>query len=744
MSLMNLDPELLKQLLETFKVELSEQSQVIVDGLLRLEKVKDHPEEKSKIIEAIFRSAHNIKGASRGLGVNDIGEIAHHIESLYSNIKSNKLELTPAIIDLCLEAVDKMDSAMKSFVNKSPLSFNLQEFTEKLTNVGVDKPAQPVAKEIKNDELEAKIVDTQAKVESDANESIRVNITKIDKIFALLEEIQINKIAIEDQFNELSHVVAKNKELLSCWKHIFDLAKKQQDMSDMDENFKLYHTSNDCIIELNHITSHLQKSMRFQLNELTILSNSLQDEIRMLRLIPAGNLLRTFPRYVRDISRDLNKEIELKIDGDEVKLDKLILEGLKDPLIHILRNSIDHGIESSDIRQALGKSKIGHINLSVMDEGNQIYITVSDDGGGIDIEKIKSTIINKNLATSSEIQQMNEEQILDYIFRSGFSTKNIITDISGRGVGLDVVKSNLADLKGDVSVITKLGAGTTMCLCVPLTLSSERGLLVNSGKQLFVIPTNSVKRVLVIQSTDIADVEGCQALLLDNHSIPLRVLTDVLKMTDDRIKEKDRLSIVLLEKGWHTVALLVDEIIGEREIVIKPLRPPLANISCVAGGTLLEHNQVAIVLNASDLINQALNSSVKRVELEDKQKQTKSRPHILVVDDSITTRTLEKNILESHNYQVTITVNGKEAWDLLQKQKFSLLITDVNMPIMDGFTLTEQVKTSDQLRDLPVIIVTSLGSDAEKARGVAAGANAYIVKSEFESGALLDIVGQLV
>ncbi|MBV9575896.1 MAG: hybrid sensor histidine kinase/response regulator [Gammaproteobacteria bacterium] len=752
---MGLDPELMKQLIITFQSELEEQNQLMTDGLLQLEKGVQNEEERIKIIETIFRAAHNIKGASRSLGIHHVADIAHRIETLFSQIKNNPLNINNDFINLCLEAVDKMTVALQAFIESASLPFDMPIFlarlnyeknntpTEKNTTEKIEIPEEKPDKP--KQETEQAIPKNKKNIRAEAHESIRISVDKIDKIFALLEEIQISKISIEDQYTQLTHVLSKIKEFSPLWKQVFTSAKSHKKTSSHDVTDKVYDTANDHFFEINQVTQQMQKSLRVQLNELTILSNSLQEEIRLLRLVPAANLLRTLPRYVRDLAHELHKEVELNIQGDEVRMDKLVLEGLKDPLMHIIRNAIDHGIENPEIRSSLGKPALSTIKLTVMDEGNRIFITISDDGAGIDINKIAAFIEEKKLATPAELSTMTETDILEFIFRSGFSTKNIITDISGRGVGLDVVKANLMELKGTVSVNSELGKGTTFILSVPLTLSSERGLLIRSSDQIFVIPTNTVKRVLTIQPQEVKDVEGNQILLIDGHSIPLRVLSDVLKLTNQALLAEEKLFVVVIEKGWKTVAFLVDEIIGEREIVVKPLRPPLNNISGISGGTLLEHNQAAVVLNSADLLNEALHiNSARRITQQNIASTHTVIPHILVVDDSITTRTLEKNILESKNYQVTIAVNGKEAWELLQKQNFSLLITDINMPLMDGFTLTENVKKHEKLRDLPVIIVTSLGSEAEKARGIEVGANAYIVKNEFESGGLLDIVEQLV
>ncbi len=735
---MGLDQDQMKQLLVMFRAELDEQTQLITNGLLKLEKGIKDANEKSNLLESIFRAAHNIKGASRGLGIEVIGDIAHHLETIFFKIKNNSIAMTKQLIDLCLNAVDKMPIALKSFTDETPLNFDLNTLLKQLEldqlNESAELSVNP--KEVKP------VLGSEVK---GTDESVRIPINKIDKVFALLEEIQINKIAIDGNNTEMNQLSTKISEFYSLWKQLYDNSKvnKKNDYHDMTT--RTYESANDFVINTLHAAQHLQKSMQTQLSSLDILANSLQDEIRMLRLIPASNLLHYLTRYARDLTHELNKEVEVIIHGEDVRMDRLILSGLYDPLIHLIRNAIDHGIESPQIRESIGKPKSGRIKIDVIAEANKIHMMISDDGAGIDIQKIKKVIEEKKFASPTEIEKMTEQEIIDFIFRSGFSTKPIITDVSGRGVGLDVVKANLTDLKGNVSVTTKLGKGTTFVLTVPLTLSSERGLLIKLNDQIYVIPSHAIKSVLITESNNISEVEGSQTVMINDQPIPLRLLSDILSLQTQGLIKKDKLSLVIMEKEWQKIAFVVDEIVGEREIVIKPLKPPLMKIEYIDGGTLLEQNQLALVLNPNDLLNQAYQTRVnQRLVTHEESLHIKSKPHILVVDDSITTRTLEKNILESKNYQVTVAVNGKEAWEILQKQSFSLIVTDVSMPVMDGFTLTEKIKKSDKWHDLPVIIVTSLGSDSEKARGVEVGANAYIVKNEFESGVLLDIVEQLV
>lgn len=739
---MAFDPELLKQLTESFSTELNEHSQNIINSLLTLEKPNLAEDKKTKALEAIFRSAHNIKGTSRSIGIKDVGEIAHRLESLFSLIQKKKILITKNIINVSLEAVDKMRMAFDAFLENKPLPFNLLEILQLLENCQNTQTTQTSQTHQKHFKAHKP---THKESDSHEHDSIRVSIQKIDKVSSLLEEIQVNKIAMMDHYSELTQLANQTKQFYYLWKQMFFSIKNQLGKHFSENLEQQYHSSNDTLMEINKSTQTMHKNMRLRLNELSTLSHSLQEEVVLLRMIPFANLICAFPRYVRDLSQELNKKVELQVVGDEAKIDKAVLEGLKDPFIHLLRNAVDHGIESPEVRIKKGKSETGLIKIEIKEENGKMTFSMTDDGAGIDVRKVANIALKKQLVSKADLEQMSDQEILDFIFHPGFSTKEIITDVSGRGVGLDVVRSNVEDLKGDIKIETQLDKGTTITLTVPLTIASERGLLVETGGEHFVLPTTSVERTLLINNQQIIDIQGNQAILLEGRTIVLRALFDILNLENKSPFSQNKIPIVIVKRGNHIIGLLVNEIIGEREIVIKTLTKPLTKVSCISGGTLLESNQVIMVLEPADIISEALKQTKSSLISFDEVKQVKiEKPHILVVDDSITTRTLEKSVLESKNYQVTIAVNGKEAWDILQKQKFSLVITDVMMPIMDGFTLTQHVKKSDKLRDLPVIIVTSLGSEAEKKRGIEVGADAYIVKNEFESGALLEIVSQLV
>lgn len=709
---MTSDDEFFNKLVKTFNVELEEKLQIIADGLLALERSDLDEAQYAQIVEQVFRAAHNIKGAARGVGIAPIGDIAHSIESLFSAARDKSHAISSELVSLCLLAVDGMHSVMAAFSEKKPLDFNIDDLLAKLQQglVGKQEPALPLYTESGSR--------IQPVYDTSENESIRVSLHQIDRISALLEDLQANKIAIEDHYAQLNPLAMKTIPGLDAF------YSNQESASLLRKRYK---------------------EMMFSVNELSNILNALQEEVRMLRLIPASGLLRGIARSMRDLALELGKKIELEVYGDNIKMDKLVLEGLKDPLIHLVRNAIDHGIESEDIRKKNNKSETGHIYIELIDEGDEICLNVRDDGAGIDCQTVAATAQKKNIVASTELEKMNEQDILNLIFCAGFSTKEIITDISGRGVGLDVVKTNLAQIKGDVSVTTQLGKYTAFHLRVPLTLASDRGLILVSGGQPFVLPISTVKHVMMLHKNEILAVESSEVVLFNGEPIPLRTLAYLLKLEAQDLASEHLLPVVILSKGNNMVALLVEKIIGEREIVIKPLSAPLVDVPCVAGATLAGNGQVMIVLNGNDILHVALHSNIKnRIASALPASNSETQPRILLVDDSITTRTLEKNILENNHYQVTVAVDGKEAWDLLLKEPYSLLITDIEMPNMNGIELTRRVKEHDTLHELPVIIVTSLGSDAQKKQGIDAGANAYIVKHHFESKELLDIVAQLI
>lgn len=798
---MKLDPKLMQQLLETFQVELEDQLQVITDGLLLLEKSQDDTT-KQDTLNGVFRAAHNIKGAARGISVTTVSEISHHLESLFSVLKSGDIEPEAAIIDLCLTALDRIREAMTAHNEDREPNFDIQQLEDQLLTAAqtgqvekeqtvdpsadgtTDGTADETAAESESkpdvaesdsdvpDALEKPAVESEIKkvttqkaekpkpsslkstptstpnpVSAKAaatSEVIRVTVDKLDSVSALAEELQVAKIGMDEHFSGMQVLHAQVEELFDLWSRSKKIFKKNAQQELSSEINQLMAYSLDSVHKLNDVSSRMYKDMRGTTNRLGFISTALQGDMRMLRLVPASTLLRPMVRSVRDIARQLNKQIKLDIIGDEIEMDRAVLEGLRDPLVHLLRNAIDHGIETPEERQAADKPEEGSIVLTVTSEGGQIQINIKDDGRGVCLERITESALKKKLVSSEELDAMSSDEILQLIFRPGFSSKEIITDVSGRGVGLDVVSANLRELKGSVRLETKEGEGTRFILMVPMTLTTERGLQVRAGGEDFVIPSTAVERILELSSDDVIEVEATQAVVLDGQPLPLCDMAAALELESKDRLITDRLPVVVVSKGWQVVAFTVDEVIGEREIIIKRLLPPLQSVRNVSGATLTGSGDIMMVLSAGDLVASALRVARSERFITGAETEEQVKLRVLVVDDSITTRTLERNILETRGYEVVVAVNGSEGWKTLQSENFDMIVTDIEMPVMNGYEFTQRVKQSEEYSQIPVVMVSSLSSEEEKKRGIEVGADAYIVKGDFESQALLEVVEQLI
>ena len=756
---LGLDQELMRMLMDTFTIELDEQLQTITDDLLVLEKgVEDS--ERRQTLESVFRAAHHIKGAARGVEVTDVADIAHHLERIFAVFKRENRNADGAATDLVLESLDAMRQAMVAFGSQQSLGFDKNALIARLESVAVesavrlnvalqDQPASPVAVVHAPPQP---IVNTGAGIEADrlveiskpaagyqhhATDVVRVNVDKLENLAAMMEELQVAKIEMDDHLVSMQQLRNRVQELTSGWNR----ATARTSQADRDGWLK---RNADTVAELDIASARAHREMRSSTSRLGILVESLQDSVRMMRLVPVATLLRPMSRSVRDIARELGKKVNFEISGDDIEIDRMVLDGIYDPLVHLLRNALDHGIEAPQQRLNKGKPAEGRLQVAVSSEGSQIVMTVQDDVNGISVEEIAASARKKKFVSEAELATMGRDEILDLIFRPGFSSKDIITSISGRGVGLDVVVMNLRKLKGSVQIQTDEGLGTRFVLRLPITLATDHGVLVRSGGGVFAIPTSAVDRIMEIKPEQIVEVEASHAILYRGRSIPLRDLATTLELeTQERINKKI-LPVMVVAKGWDSVAFLVDEVIGEREIVVKPFRSLLQNVRNITGGTLTGNGEVIMVLNPSDLVDSAMRGSLAHLHHVESRVELAIALRVLVVDDSITTRSLEKSILEHAGYKVSVAVDGKQAWDMLQEHVFDLVVTDVEMPKMDGFELTALIKQSERLKRLPVIIVTSLAREEDRKRGIEVGAEAYIVKGQFETKVLLDVVGQLI
>ena len=490
----------------------------------------------------------------------------------------------------------------------------------------------------------------------------------------------------------------------------------------------------------------LKKVLTHDVTRLSMTALKIERSIYNIRMLSLNNVFTLFHRTIRDLGRETGKNLQLIIEGGESTVDKQILEDLKDPLMHIIRNSVDHGIESKEDRSKAGKPEIATVQLIGKTLSDMVIIEITDDGKGLDVEKIKEKAIQKGLYTQEEIEQFDNKRIYNIIFHHGFSTRSEVSSLSGRGVGMDVVKSFVEKFRGDIETESELGRGTTFRLKLPIKFSTTNVLIVSVANQKFGIPTDNVILTKTIHFQDVFIMEGKNSVMIGNEPIYVVGLENYLELEEtSKSKKKNQTSspCILLKSESMKFALLVDAVIEKNEVIIKSFEGIIKRVRNVTGVTILDSGEVCIILNPKDLVESILKKSSYRSE-EPREETPIQIDKVLLIDDSLTTRVQVKRILESENYQVDLGVDGLDGWEKLKQDTYRCVVTDIEMPNMDGIELTQKIKSSSKYQNIPVIILTSLGSEAHIKKGMEAGASAYLVKSKFERRDLLDAVQKVL
>ena len=480
--------------------------------------------------------------------------------------------------------------------------------------------------------------------------------------------------------------------------------------------------------------------------ELSYLAEELHGEAMELRMLPLGTITDDLGRMVRTLGRELDKELQLVISGEDVELDRMMLEALRPMLLHMLRNAVDHGLEEPAARRAAGKPESGRITLAASTEGGFVHLRLSDDGRGIDPRVIRKVAVDRGLLDAAEAAGLSDEEAIYLILRPGFSTRDFITDLSGRGVGMDVVKAQIDRVKGNLVIHSQPGQGTDMFLKLPLTMAVVTGLVVECEEEIYALPLHYVSEIVRLAERDVLIEAGQEVIRVRGKTLPLLALPELLGVPrQTRILVPGRVTALVLNYREQQLACLVTRTLNVQELVVKNMGQQLKSVRFCTGATILGNGLPALILSVPDLFGAGLIGRGPRLREEfAAQQAARLKGRVLVVDDSITTRTMEKNILETHGYQVTVAVCGEDALARLAVQEFDLMVSDVEMPGMNGFELTARVRQMETTRELPVIIVTSLASDADRRRGIEVGAQAYIVKGDFDQGTLLDTVETLI
>ncbi len=757
---MSFSAKIREQLVNSFRNELVEHVQTMTDGLLAIEQGALAGEARQEQLETIFRAAHSLKGAARAVGVSAVEQLAHALENILNAMQRNTITLSPELFNGCYRALDAIQTTQTAYeegATTPPLEM-LQALTAlQMFIASTAASSAPPAVAAPPEPVAAPEPPTEKPLPQPApggDETIRVNVNKLDELMNQLSELLVAKIRAEQRLAQLrqAHILTSQwqKEWLSLRSSYSRLTQRQQEHNRKDKELlqllDYINTSQEKLRELNNLMNILTWEYSNDTMHMALVIDALEHEIKQIRMLPFHTITGTFGRMVRDLAQAANKETVLEITGGEVELDKRLLEQIKDPLIHLLRNAIDHGIEPPDRRQARGKPRQGHIWVSAQQQGKEVLIQVIDDGGGLNLEAVRQTALRRNIPDAAT---MNEHTLTELIFNSGFSTSPIITDVSGRGVGLDVVRRNIEALRGSIRVHWIPEGGTTFTLTLPLTLTSSRGLLVRVSGQCFAIPLAAVERILHILPEQISLLGGYDTLQYNTRPLTLVRLSDLLGLPRTALTPAEkRLPVLVLSTGDRRMAFAVDELLGEQEVVIKGLGKQLTRIGGIAGATLMGDGEVVLILHVADLIKLAQHTEHRPVLPPAEAKAARSprhQRHILIVDDSITTRTLEKNILEAAGYAIQIATDGQEALNTIATHGIpDLIISDVSMPRLNGFGLTQHIKSDARTARVPVILVTSLDSPEDKARGIEVGADAYIVKSQFNQNNLLETIEQLI
>lgn len=590
---------------------------------------------------------------------------------------------------------------------------------------------------------EEKMTDFSEIFNAETIKTLRVDSSKLDVLINQVSELTTTKIKTKKHLHELDSI---NKELEE-WqrnsikalnylkyydKKYFQSGNNDNPISFFIKQFlNLFNDNNKKVQETVFNIGALHRTIQEDDAKMNIIVDSLEHMVKNIRVLPLATIFHLFGRMVRDIAQEKNKQIELEIIGSETSTDKKIIEEIKTPLIHIIRNAIDHGIETPEERIALGKNPTGKIILSARQSNHKVIIEITDDGRGINLIKIKEKALQEGYLTQEEMSLMTDEQIINLIFAPGFTTGTEITNISGRGIGLDVVHTKISQLNGKVKVLSEINKGCCVQIELPTTMSTLKAFLVKSSNQTFAVPMEVIKIVLRKKKEEIISNNNVKSIIFEGEIIPLYNLADILNLSkpDFNINKE---TILIIEADDRIIALSVDKLIGDQEILHKKLAAPFYKLKNISGITTLVSGEVCLILNITDIIKVATLSK-SHLALTDTKKSLENKDYkILLVDDSITTRTLEKNILTKAGYNIEIAENPIEAFEKMQHTRFNLIISDIEMPEMNGFEFLKKLKTDEMYADIPVIMVSSLMSDENKKHAKVLGAKKYIVKSEFE------------
>lgn len=760
------DEDFLKTLRATFKVEAEEHLQAMATGVLALEKSLA-PDARRRAVETVFRAAHSLKGAARAVDVTEIESLCQSLEDMFAVWKREDTTPPRDALDAVHRTIDAISAALGAASSPGPAPREDPGGADSAARPAPpsDPPRPPVRVTSASGGppppgAAAPAAPAAGQKTVPPDETVRIAIGKLDALVLGAEEMLAAKLSAGERASDVRDLTTRFVAWKKAWTAVEPDVRAVRQAMDRPARGGAPPPAAPALAPLLAFLEWNVEHMKLLEGRVAALAGTaeqdhqaigrlvddLLEDSKKLLLLPFATLAAPFPKLVRDLCRDQGKEADFVVQGEDVEIDKRILEEMKAPLIHLLRNAVDHGIEAPDERRRSGKPSRAIITLAASRvNSHKVELRVSDDGAGIDAGKVKESAVKGGFLSADEARQLDETEARRLIFEPDVSTSPMITKLSGRGLGLAIVREKAERLGGTVAVESSR-QGTQFSIVLPSTLATFRGLLVEAAQRVFVVPTGHVERLARVKTDEIRTVEGRDTVSLNGRAIALVPLAGVLGLPPATIHGDAHATtlVLVLGAGDQRVAFTVDAALDEQEVLVKPLRRPLSRVRHIAGATVLGSGQVVPILNVSDLLKSAGTGGALARPAAAARPADAAAKSVLVAEDSITSRMLIKSILESAGYIVKTAVDGMEAFTLLRGEPFDLVVSDVEMPRLDGFGLIAKIRADPKLSELPVVLVTALETREDRERGIDVGASAYIVKGSFDQSNLLDAVRRLV
>lgn len=730
-----------KGMLDLFCVELAAQIITLTNGIVALEKKQI----TSDTLQNIMRAAHSLKGGARVLGMTSIVTLAHALEDYFVAIQQGHTSFGASHGDVLLHAIDLIGQLSKISHDKISSWLQSKEQTIKQT---VEQIQSLLIGEVPQKVIVEEVVEAEPEIPVKPDEGqdrvLRVTAQNLSRLMGLAGESMVESRWL-GPFSETLLRLKKNMNKLSSQVESVHEALKDFSISEATE--KDFHQMQDITTScLNDLTARITELDLF-ISRHSSLTDRLYSEVIDSRMRPFSDGISGFPRMVRDLAKHLGKNVRFEVKGMNTPVDRDILDKLEAPLTHLIRNAIDHGIETPEERIAKGKDPEGVLLLSAEHRGGMLAITVADDGRGVDPHTLRNRIVEKGLAKPEFAAKLSHQELLDFLFLPGFSTQNHVTEISGRGMGLNIVQNMLQEVSGSIRVIDEKNKGISFNMHLPLTLSVIRALTVEIAGEPYAFPLARIERSLLVPIEQVRLVENRQYFTFESQNIGLVSAAEVLEVSNDDTHSQI-LSVVVLRDRQNAYGLVVDSFLGERELVLQDIETRLGKIPNISAGAFMEDGSPALIIDIDDIISSIDNllSGGRLHQLEYKHQIVveQRQKRILVVDDSITVREVESRLLHNHGYDVETAVNGMDGWNAIRMSKYDLVITDVDMPRMNGIELLQHIRAEPSLKNIPVMIVSYKEREEDRQLGMEAGANYYITKSSFHDETLVEAVEQLI